>query len=253
MAEQNHKQIQYALYQSSKMASLGLMSASIVHELKNPLTAVIGYAEILQSRQKSGVDNGVVADKMLGAAQRMRSVIDHLRSYCREDKDSDWDKLDPNGPVMSALNFLLHVAKREEVTYDLALESNLPSIKGNGSMLESVFQNLVTNSMDAFSEGKREGQRKISVRSYLENDQIVIVYEDNAGGMSDEVRAKIFEAFFTTKPVGKGTGLGMSITRDIIKEHGGTITVASEINKGTRFEIRLPVPQSASQPSIQAA
>ena len=253
VAEQNHKQIQYALYQSSKMASLGLMSASIVHELKNPLTAVIGYAEILQSRQKTGVDNGVVADKMLGAAQRMRSVIDHLRSYCREDKDSDWEKLDPNGPVMSALNFLHHLAKREDVAYDLALGTDLPSINGNGSMLESVFQNLVTNSIDAFSEGKGGSKKVISVRSCLEDDQIVIVYEDNAGGMNDAVRTKIFEAFFTTKPVGKGTGLGMSITRDIIKEHGGTINVASEIDKGTRFEIRLPVPQSASQPSTQAA
>ena len=254
VADQNNKQIQYALYQSSKMASLGLMSASIVHELKNPLTAVMGYAELLHSPQQKGLDTKVVAEKMIVAAGRMRAVVDHLRSYSREEKDTDWQRIDPNGPIRSALQFLLHLAKREDISYELALAEDLPCIKGNGSMLESVFQNLVTNSMDAFVDGKKGYDRVISVKSRLDGEQILIVYEDNAGGMSAEVAAKVFETFFTTKPAGKGTGLGMAITLDIIKEHGGTITVHSELNKGTRFEISLPVHrQETDRSSSQAA
>ena len=239
-AEQNTKQIQGALYQSAKMASLGLMSASIVHELKNPLTAVLGYAELLHTQPAGTGAHAKITEKLLHAAGRMKAVVDHLRTYCREDKEEDWVPIQPNGAIMGALQFLQHLAKREDISYELTLQADLPVIRGSAILLESVFQNLVVNSIDAYAELQQRAERMIKVTSLLQGGKVVIIYEDNAGGMSKEVVDKIFETFFTTKPAGKGTGLGMAITQNIIKEHGGTIKVESESGSGTRFTITLP-------------
>jgi signal transduction histidine kinase len=112
--------------------------------------------------------------------------------------------------------------------------------------LEQVFINLVTNAMDAMDEKQddhrwRDGQKQLTIRSFVEGDRVVVTVADTGVGMSEEVKAKLFDPFFTTKKVGKGTGLGVSISYGIVRDYEGTIEIASEPGKGTTFELRFPI------------
>jgi len=240
-----HNALQSQLAQSLKLAAIGTMSAGIAHELKNPLAVVIGKTEILSSKLAEEIfeDKSLANDleTILFCSERMVAIIDHMRVFSRESKDNDWKLV--NVLEIIDKSFILLEERLEKTNIKLIKEvpGKVPEISGDGNMLISVFQNLITNSIDAFKgvSDKKEKYIRMSV-SLKERKYVEIVFEDNAQGMTKEVMSNIFNPFFTTKDMGEGTGLGLSIIYGIIEDHRGTIEVSSKLGGGTTFTVRFP-------------
>ena len=237
------------MYQSAKLASIGTLASGVAHELNNPLTIVIGYAQSLNFDYQNIGSNKVEkfendrtkVNKILHAANRMKEIVKHLRMYTRQEAPGDLQVININTVIKDSLVLLNRQLRDHNIKIQLHLTDDLPFIWGSANQLESVFQNLVINSRDAFDDIIDYRSKMITI-STLPDDQgkVCIIYEDNATGMSDTIQKRLFDPFFTTKEQGKGTGLGMSISLGIIEDHQGDILVESTLLKGSVFTIKFP-------------
>ncbi|MBP6217058.1 MAG: response regulator [Oligoflexales bacterium] len=227
------------LAHSSKLATLGTMSASVIHELKNPLTSILGFSDILL--QKGDVSEGAKSKLKIikNAAIQMRNYVDHLRSFVRQDQVSELVDLDVGEAVDGAL--LLLSGQTHDMKIEVQKVENLSKIHGNMSQIESVLQNFISNSCDAFSGMVMDNAEKC-IRIFTEerDGYVFLNYEDNAGGIPSEFIHKMFDPFFTTKKVGEGTGLGLSMVRYIMEQHRGYIELIMKTNIGVRFVLKFP-------------
>ncbi len=246
-SSEEKEEIQSQLIQSAKMASLGILSSGVAHELANPVMSIMGYCHRI--KKKSIEDLSIeLAEKINNQAIRMRSIVDHMRTHARQSKKEDLAPLNYNEPIESALILLEPMLKKVSIQLELQLTENLPYSLGDKVQLESVYQNLMVNSMYAFKELEEEREFKIQIITSLTSDyHIKVDYKDNAGGMPDEVVKKIFDPFFTTKGSGEGTGLGMSIAKGIIKNHQGTISVNSTLGEGTQFQLLFEIKDQSDE------
>ncbi|RMD94795.1 MAG: response regulator [Calditrichaeota bacterium] len=240
------KETQAQLVQAGKLAALGTLGAGVAHELNNPLTVVSAEAdEILDAVNHGYLDQNLVvvsAQNIKSHAERMRVIIDHIRQFARDDKNSEWKKISINDPIRDSLILLRTQLESLGIEILLELDENLPKIWGHHNKLESIFQNLITNARDAFKNIKDRRHKTIKIRSYQKDrDKIVVEVADNACGIPKDVLPNIFNPFFTTKDVGSGTGLGLSITHSNVKEHGGEISVISKAGEGTTFILTFPL------------
>lgn len=272
----NLRMMQAQMINQEKLASLGQLAAGVAHEINNPvgfissnlstlekyLSRITSYMDMLESAsagacqteqlealKKSRKDlkldriikdvSSLISESIEGT-QRVRSIVADLKSFAREDK-KEMEPINLNNCITSALNVVRNEYKYV-ATLDLRLDDSLPEVIGNNQQLGQVVANLVVNSAHAI-ESKGEGQGEIVVSTASDSGHAVLVVSDTGKGIATEHMKRIFEPFFTTKEAGKGTGLGLAISYDIIKKHGGQITVNSEIGKGTVFTIRLPIAQ----------
>lgn len=232
------------LVQTEKLASLGQIVAGVVHELNNPLTSIIAYSDYLKKKtQKRGQGGEDVSDDLerlrrIGeAAERILKFSRDLVAYARPSTDIP-------GPVVlasvieQAIVFCEHELGKNCITLHKTVEPNLPPVRGISGQLTQVFVNLFTNAAHAMH--LTGGVLEIDAR--LENDDAVVVeVADNGVGIPEDDLKQIFEPFFTTKVDGAGTGLGLSIVRDIVTQHGGTLTAERRPERGTLFRLNLPV------------
>ena len=237
-ARKDHESLLLQLSHSGKLATLGTLSASYIHELKNPLTSILGFTELLLENQTLSPDVREKVSIIQKASQKMNETVKHLNAYSRTESKVEMKDLDLNKAVSSALEMMKTQIHNIALTVDYA--PNLSPIFGSMSQLEGVMQNLLVNSVDSFQDhGLYEGS--ISIKTSLKNERVVLEYEDNAGGIAKKILPKVFEPFFTTKEPGRGTGLGLSIIRNIVELHKGLIQVRVKEGKGTSFEISFPV------------
>ncbi len=224
------------IIQAEKLASLGQLSAAVVHELNNPLTSITVYAEYIRDRlAELGVEQDVEkASRILESADRILDFTRGLVAYARP-SDERPSRLDLRRVIEQSVKLCDHIIKCESIQLDLQWTADMPHVMGNSSRLEQVFVNLITNACHAVESGG-----EICISTHIVKDFLEIQLRDNGRGMAPEVSARIFEPFFSTKAPGKGTGLGLSIVQEIVRGHGGTITVESEPDKGSVFLIRLP-------------
>ena len=235
-AYENLRRTQEQLLQSEKMAAVGQLISGVAHELNNPLTAILGYSQLLSSGDYMSARGNEYVDKLYKQAQRTHRIVHNLLSFARQQKP---ERL----PVR--LNQVLEdtLALREydlkvnniQVHRDLAPE--LPLTAADAHQLQQVFLNILNNAVDAILE--RPERREIWVRSAMEGGRLLVEFTDSGPGVHDPLR--VFDPFYTTKPVGKGTGLGLSICYGIISEHNGDISVRNSPPNGAMFSIRLPV------------
>lgn len=237
------------LIQASKMTTLGTMAAGMAHEINQPLNVLQVGADFLLKKARKGesLDSeefktiaNEISDNVLRAAQ----IINHMRDFSRQ-SDAVSSKLNINDPIRDTFKILGQQLRVHQIELELDLHDNLPPMLADHNRLEQVFMNLVTNAMDALDErGEKmkdpHFRKSLRIKSFSENDQVVVTVSDNGIGIPEGIIDKIFEPFFTTKEVGKGTGLGISISYGIVKDHGGTIDVKSEVDVGTTFELRFP-------------
>jgi two-component system NtrC family sensor kinase len=233
------RRTQEQLLQSEKMAAIGQLVSGVAHELNNPLTAIIGYGQLLGS-----LLSGRPAEytgKLLHQAQRTRRIIQDLLSFSRQSKPQR-QPLDLNHVVEEALLPRDYDLRTAHIRIECSLDPELPAVHGDLHQLEQVFLNIVTNACDELQA--RGGPGTIWVHSYAQGRHAAVEIRDDGSGLKDPGR--VFDPFYTTKPVGKGTGLGLSICYGIIKEHGGEITAANHPSGGAVFTVRLPIAAAAA-------
>jgi signal transduction histidine kinase len=184
--------------------------------------------------------------------KRCKTIIENLLKFARQEKTAV-EVLDVNRPVEDAVAIVHHQLELQHVKVDLSLSDGLPSILGNANQLQQVLMNLLINSQQAMGP---DGGSITLTTGRKSADSVEILVRDTGSGIPKEIQKRIFDPFFTTKPNGKGTGLGLSVTYGIIKDHGGEISVESELGKGATFSIVLPrfkTPDEAGAPQKVAA
>jgi len=237
------------LIQASKMTTLGVMAAGMAHEINQPLNVIQICADFFLKMINKGMpindeDLKSMANDIRDNVQRAAGIIKHMRDFARQ-SEVVRTKVKINDPIKDVFNVLGHQLKVHQIELVLDLEPDIPYILAEHNRLEQVFINLVTNAIDAMDEkgeklGDQKWDRLLKIKSFCEDNQVVVTVSDTGTGMPQEVIDKIFEPFFTTKDIGKGTGLGVSISYGIVKDYEGDIKIKSEVGKGTSFELRFP-------------
>ena len=239
------KEFQAQFYQAEKMATVGTLAAGVAHEINNPLTAISGFAEGLQRRLgriHGKVDEELYHDfeeytnTIIKECLRCRDIVSALLSFSRPIASS-LIPVNLNNCINDTLFILKHHLKEQHrISVRTYLCRDLPDILGDESQLKQVIINLFTNALDAVGESG-----SILVKTFSEADGWVgMIVEDSGCGIPQDIQDKLFEFFFTTKPVGKGIGIGLSTCYSIVKHHKGEISVTSEEGKGASFCVRFP-------------
>ncbi len=234
---QNLKQTQAQLIQSAKLSAIGQLIAGVAHELNNPLTAVMGYTQLVQTT--ADLDPLLQRDmqKIYDQADRAAKIVQNLLTFAREHR-AERRVVDVNDILRRTLDLRLYQLKVENIVVETRLSPGTLVTWADGNQLQQVFLNLINNAQDAMVAHRGGGYLRLTTGR--EGERIRIDVIDDGPGLSPEARQHLFEPFFTTKEVGRGTGLGLSICFGIVSEHGGEIQVHSEPHKGTTVSVLLP-------------
>lgn len=236
------------LIQASKMSTLGEMSAGVAHELNQPLNAIKLGNEYLKTMVDTdqpipAPDLKSVALEVSNQVTRASKIINRLREFGRK-TDFAREKVDINTPVHRVLSMLSQQLQLENIGIELDLDDALPPIMAHTNRLEQVLFNLITNGRDAINRKKEsaapDGERAIRIKTFQKGDQVALSVSDTGTGIPPEITDKIFEPFYTTKAVGKGLGLGLSIIYGIVRDYGGEIEFQSTEGTGTTFTQTYP-------------
>jgi two-component system, NtrC family, sensor kinase len=234
------KELEKRIVHAEKLASIGQLAASVVHEINNPMTAVAAYSEslLMNARMRPDAPPSDLEKlrKIQESSQRILRFTKDLVSYARPAKDKP-EKIQLNAILDQAVGYCEHVVGQAKVTVHREYTAELPPISAVRANLAQVFVNLITNACHAMKPG---GQVSLSTRR--DGQEVVAVVRDTGSGIDPKNLSRIFDPFFTTKEEGKGTGLGLSIVQGIVESHGGRITVDSVLGQGTAFTLRLPLP-----------
>jgi PAS domain S-box-containing protein len=232
------KQAEQQALVNAKLASVGELVAGVAHEINNPLTGIIGYAQLLADRKD--VPQSVKEDlqKIYEESQRTVRIVQNLLRFARQYKPEK-SLLDINELVERTLELEAYKMRTSNVELSTKLAADIPLMLADYNQLQQVILNIITNAQQAIAETKRKG--KIAVTAEVVEDYVRVSVADNGPGISVEDMAKIFDPFFTTKPEGSGSGLGLSVCHGIITEHGGNIYAESTRGRGTTFIIELPI------------
>ncbi len=239
-AYEDLRRTQEQLLQSEKMSAVGQLIAGVAHELNNPLTAILGYAQLLESEGLSERANDFVC-KLFKQAQRTHRVVQNLLSFARQRKPHK-QEVNIQKVLDETMALRDYDLKINNIKVHREIDASFPAVTGDPHQLEQVFLNIINNAVDAMLECG--GQSVLTVRGYTLGDYVYLEVQDSGPGIKEPKR--IFEPFYTTKSVGKGTGLGLSICYGIIKEHGGDISARNATEGGAIIEVRLPSAGKAS-------
>lgn len=241
------KEYQAKYYQVEKMATIGMLAAGVAHEVNNPMAAIYGFAEGLRRRlpriegqvpQSLLQDFKEYTEIILKECHRCQGIIQTLLSFSRLNS-APFSALDINKVITDTLRLVdHHLRQRQGLSIQLQLDERLPLIFGDESQLKQVVLNLLVNALDAI-----QGRGIITICTFHSNNMVCLSVEDTGCGIAPEHLDKLFEPFFTTKGVGKGIGIGLSTCYNIVQEHGGEISVSSELGKGSTFSVYLPLYQ----------
>jgi two-component system NtrC family sensor kinase len=234
-AYENLRRTQEQLLHSEKMAAVGQLISGVAHELNNPLTAILGYSQLLLSSGQMPAQGMEYSDKLYKQAQRTHRIVQNLLSFARQHKP-ERVAVQLNQILMDTLALRDYDLRLSNIRVHYDLAPDLPMTAADPHQLQQVFLNLVNNAVDAILEGSNEGDLWVSTKA--KDDRLVVEFKDSGPGVKDASR--VFDPFYTTKPVGKGTGLGLSICYGIISEHGGSIRVSNIEPSGACFTIELP-------------
>jgi two-component system, NtrC family, sensor kinase len=233
-AYEDLRKTQEQLLQSEKMSAVGQLIAGVAHELNNPLTAILGYAQLLETEGLNTRAQDYVA-KLFKQAQRTHRVVQNLLSFARQRKPQR-DEVDLRKVLEETLALRDYDLKVNNIEVERDVPAEPATVIADAHQIEQVFLNIINNAVDAILETGRTGKLKIHVAT--QNGHVCTSFSDDGAGIKDPKR--IFDPFYTTKSVGKGTGLGLSICYGIVKEHGGDITAHNNSDGGATIEVRIP-------------
>ena len=233
----NLEEAHLQLVQSEKIASVGRMAAGVAHEINNPMSGILIYAELLKESLEEDAEKVKDAQEIIDQTLRCKRIVSDLLEFSRQSvgKVSTFVVEDL---LNKSLNLLVNQAIFQNIEVIREIDRDMPAMVGDFGQLSQVFTNLYINAADAMG-GK--GKLIIGARFQPDRNLFTILVSDTGPGIPEALRDKIFDIFFTTKPTGKGTGLGLSISQNIIKLHGGIIAVECPPGGGTTFVIELPL------------
>jgi signal transduction histidine kinase len=229
----NLRRLQTQIVQSEKLASLGQLAAGAAHEINNPLTAILGFSDLLADDPSLSEKARVTAGKIRDQARRTKTLVGNLLSFARQ-VPVERTLLDINTVVTNAVQLRTLDLHTSTVKIDLELESVLPGVRGDSNQLMQVFFNIISNALDAM-EAAEGGV--LTIKTLRSRGSVVVLFTDTGPGIKEPHR--VFDPFYTTKPVGKGTGLGLSICFGIMQEHGGKIFCYNGQRGGAVFRVEL--------------
>jgi signal transduction histidine kinase len=245
---ENVKRLQTHFVQSEKLASLGQLAAGAAHEINNPLTAILGYADVLTIENAANTRAHSLGDKIREQARRTKDLVNNLLSFARQ-VPAEKQLLDLNSVLTGAVQLRNLDLRGKNIRIELENRSILPAVRGDPNQLLQVFYHLISNAVDAMESA---GGGVLLIRTLRERGNVVIEFSDTGPGMKEP--EKVFDPFYTTKEVGKGTGLGLSICYGVMEEHGGRITGFNRPEGGCTFRLELPAilavfPQTSTLPA----
>lgn len=244
------KTAQANLIEASKMRALGELVSGVAHELNNPLMASQTILHVILKNLHENCPNQERLELIKKCNDRIEKIVEHLKEFSRQSKP-EFQMIDINQPMENALLINGQQLLDHNISIVRELGKGLPLIAADANQLEQVFLNLLSNAMDAMDEIK--GPKKLIIRSYLSGDgeagppSVALSVKDNGVGIPEENLGKVLEPFFSTKPVGRGTGLGLSLCFGIIEAHGGRIDIKSKISEGTEITVFIPLRPSTKE------
>jgi two-component system NtrC family sensor kinase len=237
-ALRKNKELEATLAQHGKMASLGVLSSGVAHEINNPLGVILGYAAYLEGKLDASDPNYQFIQEIKRESKRCKNIVQDLLSYARVPKPS-LEEVDINDLLNHIVDFAANHTDMHHVLVEKAFAPHLPTVRLDRDQIRQIAMNLMLNASAAMPEGGR-----LIVGSAPGADGYVkLTFQDSGAGITPENLEKIFEPFFTTKP--RGTGLGLPITKTIIEQHHGTIAIDSEPDVGTTVTVNLPIDEEA--------
>jgi len=239
--EEDKTKLQEQLRHADRLTTIGQLAAGIAHELNEPLGNILGFAQL--AKKNTGLPAQIKQDieKILKASLHAREIIKKLLLFSRQMPPRKI-KCNLNQIIEQGLHFLESRCTKNGIELKRSLASELPEITADPAQLTQVIVNIVVNATQAMPNGGR-----LMIKTVAHDDHVVLIIEDTGIGMSEEIMKQLFTPFFTTKEKNHGTGLGLPVVHGIITSHGGSIKVHSEVDKGTRFEIELPVTQQLNR------
>ncbi|MDP6958238.1 MAG: ATP-binding protein, partial [Planctomycetota bacterium] len=223
------------LFQAQRLSTTGTLAAGIAHEINNPLGGLMNAAKAVRSGKLSPEKETEYLALIEDGLDRIHAIVEKVLQF--RPKEVEARSVDLKEVVDRALAFCDHRMKQKSVTGENLLEANMPLVKGDPLELQQVFLNLLMNGVDACSEG--DGRVEILGRAY--DDYVKVTFSDNGKGMGEEELVRCMDIFYTTKDVGEGSGLGLSVAHKIIENHGGKLDLESRVGEGTSVHIILPI------------
>ncbi|MFI5309380.1 MAG: sensor histidine kinase, partial [Polyangiales bacterium] len=234
------KNTQQQLIHGEKLASVGRLAAGVAHEIGNPLAAILGLTELLRAGDVAPEQAAEFLARIHGETERIHRIIRDLLDFSRRDpEDVAGQSADLAQAVADAVNLVRPQKESQQIEIAPALAPGLPRVQGPQHRLTQVLLNLLLNAVDALG-----GRGRIEISAERADGECLLCVSDDGPGLSDEVLARLFEPFTTTKPPGKGTGLGLAVCHALVEGMGGTIRAENRPEGGARFEVRLRIAQS---------
>jgi signal transduction histidine kinase len=223
--------------QAEKLASVGELSAGVAHEINNPLGVILGYTQLLLRNEDQQTERYSDLKTIEKHVQHCKTIVENLLNFARSSKTQLAFASIPQ-IIDEMIQFVKHHSDWQDIQIETDHAANIPPILLDQEKIKQVLVNLLMNAKHAIGE---KGRIQVSTRFEPANKLVIIRVGDDGCGMEAEVLSRVFDPFYTTKPTGEGTGLGLSVSYGIIKNHGGSIAVDSEPGQGAVFEITLPV------------
>lgn len=225
--------------QNEKLTSLGLLAAGVAHEVNTPLAVISNYVQILAKQLPSSDPRHQLIEKVVKQTFRASEIVNNLLNFSRTSA-TEFTEVNLNSVVEEVLTLVAHPFRTGQVQVTRNLQQELPPVLGSTNKLQQVFLNLFLNARDAMPSGGM-----VEVRTAAHNGSVEVEISDTGSGIPRENLHRIFDPFFTTKSSGRGTGLGLSVSYGIVKEHAGKVDVRSTPGKGTSFRLEFPVARKA--------
>lgn len=234
---------------AGKLASIGELAAGVAHEINNPLTAIMGYAQLLT--EDDNLPDNVKEDlgKIYSQSQRAARIVQNLLTFARN-YTPEKNTIDLNNLILKTLELRVYEHKVGNIQVVTRLQPDLPGILADEHQIQQVLMNVIINAEQAVTANRKAG--KITIVTSQTDDKVRISIADDGPGIAKDLLDRLFDPFFTTKDVGQGTGLGLSVCHGIVTNHGGRIYAESDVGKGATFIIELPVSMESTHKASEA-
>jgi two-component system NtrC family sensor kinase len=242
------KALENQLMQSEKLVAVGTMVSGVAHELNNPLTSIAGLSELLLEQEGTGGAHAEHLKVIYDQAERASRIVRNLLSFARKSA-AESAPLDLGDVAMRTVTLMSYEMRRADIAVETKIQADLPPVLGNRDQLQQVVLNLLTNAAYALGKIPADKPRRIVVAVAAEPDRVVLKVSDTGPGIAPESAAQLFDPFYTTKPPGEGTGLGLFLSYGIAETHGGSLSIEPRPGNGATFVLALP----KATPGVPAA